>query len=173
MPTAGRPGWFEPMRVVRELGLDDTTTGRRAYAEGMRARAVEARMATESPGRDEIRRGWCLGGANFRERVLSLLDASGGAAREVDAALRRSHGEDQAMKIVQAGLRVCEMSGADLATLKKNDPRKVAIAAVVRRRTSVPNEWIARALHLGHVSRVSRCWNQENELTSRLEATLR
>lgn len=175
--SAGRCGWFEPSRVMGDLGLDDTTAGRRLYAERMRARAVEERTTKEAPGLEEIRRGWCLGGPSFRERMLALLEANGragGAAATgaLDATLRRSHGEDQALKIVQTGLRLYEMTGIDLPSLKKNDPRKVAIAAVVRRRTAVPNAWIARALHLGHVSRVSRCWNQQNELTARLEAAL-
>ena len=53
------------------------------------------------------------------------------------------------------------------------DPRKTAIAAVIRRRAIVPNQWIARALHLGHVSRVSRCWSKEDELAAQLDVTLR
>jgi len=43
---------------------------------------------------------------------------------------------------------------ADLATLPKGDPRKLALAAHIRQRTSVPTAWIAERLHLGHVSRV-------------------
>ena len=33
----------------------------------------------------------------------------------------------------------------------------------IRRRTTVPKAWIARELHLGHVSRLSRCWQTKPE----------
>ena len=61
------------------------------------------------------------------------------------------------------GLALWDMQSDDLVTLRKNDARKVALGAVLRRRTTVSNQWIARELHLGHVSRVSRCWGEENE----------
>ena len=173
---AGRPPWFEPGRVLSELGLEDTKAGRRAYAERMRARAVEERGGKESVLGDELRRGWCLGGPSFRERMLRLLDAKGthpAREREMDAALRRSHGEEDAAKLLQRGLELCGLTEKELARLRKNDPRKTAIAAVIRRRTIVPNQWIARALHLGHVSRVSRCWSKEDELAAQLDVTLR
>lgn len=37
---AGRPSWFEPERVLGELGWKDDKAGRRCYAERMRGRAV-------------------------------------------------------------------------------------------------------------------------------------
>jgi REP element-mobilizing transposase RayT len=173
--TTGRATWFEPDRVLGELGWEDTKSGRRAYAERMRARAVEERSAKESVLGNELRRGWCLGGPSFRERMLQLLDSKGAPPareRELDAALRRSHGEEEAAQLLQRGLEFCGLKEDELNSLKKNDPRKMAIAAIIRRRTIVPNQWIARALHLGHVSRVSRCWIKDTELTSRLEETL-
>jgi putative transposase len=169
--AANRPSCFDPGRVLGELGLEDTKEGRRAYAERMRARAVEEREAKESPMRSGLRRGWCLGSASFRERMLGLLER-GSELREVDATLRRSHGEEQAAKFLQGGLAWCGLTEQDLASLRKNDERKVAIATLIRRRTTVPNEWIARSLHLGHVSRVSRCWARANALTEELEKAL-
>jgi len=169
--TANRPNCFEPGRVLGELGLEDTKGGRRAYAERMRARAVEEREAKESPMHSGLRRGWCLGSASFRERMLGLLER-GGEKREVDATLRRSHGEEQAAKFLRGGLALWGLTERDLGSLKKNDQRKVAIAALIRRRTTVPNEWIARSLHLGHVSRVSRCWSNASALTDELEKAL-
>jgi hypothetical protein len=41
---------------------------------------------------------------------------------------------------------------AELALLKKNDPGKVACAALVRRRTAAPNEWLAARAAMGHAS---------------------
>ena len=48
------------------------------------------------------------------------------------------------------------MNEIDLMQLKRSDSRKLAIARLIRNRTSVPNQWIVRELSLGHVSNVSR-----------------
>jgi hypothetical protein len=163
LKAAGRPAWFEPASVLGELGLEDTAEGRRHYAEGMRARAV-AELAGAGAGcatRAELRRGWCLGGESFRERMLRLLAATaeklprGRAA--VDATVRRSHGEEEARHILRAGSELFGLDTEALRTLKKGETRKAAIAALIRERTAVPNAWIARELHLGHFSRVSHC----------------
>jgi REP element-mobilizing transposase RayT len=172
--TANRPNWFEPSRVMGELGLEDTKPGRQAYAERMRGRAVEERAAKESVLHSKLERGWCLGSASFQERMIRLLEHTkrGPIMREVDATLRQSHGEEQALKFMRNGLAACGLKEADLVSLKKNDERKVAIAALIRRRTTVPNKWIAQSLHLGHVSRVSRCWSQESALSAQLEKAM-
>ncbi len=81
---AARPAWFEPQKVLGELGLEDDVAGRRHYARRMRQRAEE-----------------------------------------------------------------------ELGGLKKGDERKLAVALLIRRRTAVPSRWIAEALHLGHVSRLT------------------
>src|SRR4051812_32227108 len=73
--TAGRRSWFTPATVLAELGLADDLAGRRRFAGRMRQRAVEELAGrADSPDRRELRRGWCLGGPAFRERMLALLD---------------------------------------------------------------------------------------------------
>ena len=173
---AGRPAWFEPEWVLAALQLADTAQGRRLYAERMRDRAVAELGGQESPEIAELRRGWCLGGASFRERMLGLLEGVGEKlrfGREIDAPVRRSHGEEEGRRLLKAGLQAFGLSVEDLAGLKKGDERKIALAAAIRTRTSVPNAWIARELHLGHVSRVSRCvQNASPKLTSHLSVHL-
>lgn len=159
---AGRTLWFTPDWVLGELRLADEGAGRRAYAERMRRRAVEELAELkESPARMDLKRGWCLGGPAFRERMLSLLDGAGeklAGRKEIDGAVRRSHGEDEAGRLLAEGLTVLGLSAANLATLPKGDARKTGLAAFIRARTVVSNKWIAETLNLGHVSRVSRCW---------------
>jgi len=158
--TRGRPAWFEPQRVLGELDLEDTARGRRLYAERMRERAVVELIEKPDARREELRRGWCLGGASFRERMLGLLDSTGEKLRgrgEVDGAVRRSHGEDEAQRLLERGLDFFNLPATELALVKKSDPRKLAIAVAIRGRTTVTNAWIARKLALGHVSHVSRC----------------
>jgi hypothetical protein len=96
--------------------------------------------------------------------MLALLDGAGeriGRGGQVDGALRRSHGEDEAARMLREGLAALGLSESDLALLPKGDPRKVALASAMPKRTIVPNEWIAKHLHLGHVSRASRCWKPQ------------
>jgi len=157
--AAGRPAWFQPRAVLGELGLADDAAGHRSYAERMRRRAVEELAGGESPAIGELRRGWCLGGAGFLERMLSLLESAGekhGRRSRRDATVEHDHGLGAANRLFQAGLRHLELREADLAALPKGDPRKLALAAHIRQRTSVPTAWIAERLQLGHVSRVGR-----------------
>lgn len=156
---AGRPNWFEPGRVLGELGLDDTRDGRRRYAERMRQRAVDELSGKRAMETEELRRGWCLGGASFRERMLSLLEATGEKlqrGKALDGAVRRSHDLEEAERLLEAGLQHVALERSALGTLKRSDPRKIAIARLIRGRTAVPNQWIARELCLGHVTSVSR-----------------
>lgn len=173
--AAGWPAWFEPRAVPGELGLADTPEDRRRYAERRRARAVTALTGEETATLADLRRGWRLDGAGFRERMLRLLDGTAeklGLRREVDAPVRPEHGEDEARRILDQGMRRLGLTVAELATLKKCDARKLALATVIRQRTTVPNAWLARELHLGHVSRVSRCWQTTPEADSLIRQIL-
>lgn len=155
----GRPGWFEPVRVLGELGLEDTAEGRRRYAERMRQRALDEWAEKNAVENERLRRGWCLGQASFRERMLSLLEKTGekfSKAKSVDGAVRQNHGENEARRLLGEALAHFRIGPDDLVKLKRNDPRKLAIARLIRNRTSVPNKWIAEELSLGHVSGVSR-----------------
>jgi putative transposase len=170
----GRPGWFESARVMGELGLNNHPNGRRLYAERMRKRALDERAGKNNGQSEGLRRGWCLGGPSFRERMLSLLeevDQTLSPDKEIDAGMRRSYDEREASGIIEYALRYFELSRNDLAQLRKNDARKLAIARLIRRRTAVSNRWLASELALGHVSAVSRC-GHANEETSSSEAKL-
>jgi putative transposase len=153
-----RPGWFEPGVVMAELGFSDTSAGRREYAQRMRTRAVAELEGNESPEVAELRRGWCLGGPDFRERMLSLLDSirERVSRRRRDASVERDHGIDEARRILDLGLQYFGLDSMSLSQLPKGDERKAAIAALIHSRTTVPNAWLAEALQLGHTSRVSQ-----------------
>jgi putative transposase len=177
----GRSRWLDVGAVLGELGFEDTSAGRRGYAERMRRRAIEERQAgnKESEAAAELRRGWCLGGAGFRERMLRLLDAAGEKLLKprrsrFDARVEHDHGLEESRRIMEIGLRCFGLKQEELGALKKGDARKSAIAAVIRQRTAVPNAWIANALELGHVSRVSHCVRagKEGNLRRKLEVHL-
>lgn len=165
---AERPPWFEPRRVLGEVGLEDTVVGRRRYAERMRERAVDELEDNLAHENETLRRGWCLGGASFRERVLGLIEKAGeklSKAKEVDASIKRSHGEEEACRLLQRGLEHLGLEETELRAMKRNDERKLALARLIRTRTSVSNQWIARELSLGHVSSITRYCSRNNDRT--------
>ena len=162
-----RAEWFEPQRVLGELGLEDNAEGGKRYAERMRERAVEELAERLKDENQHLRRGWCLGGPAFRERILGLMEGAGekfSKAREIDGAVKRSHDDSEACLLLRAATEYFGLTEANLMSLKRNDSRKLAIARLIRRRTSVPNQWIARALSLGHVSNVSRYCNGQTKI---------
>lgn len=59
-------------------------------------------------------------------------------------------------------LGLMDVTGQLIQT-RKGDPRKVALASVVKAHTSVGNEWLAQRLAMGHDRSVSRLIRQDNE----------
>ncbi len=172
----GRPPWFKPRVVLGEAGLEDSAAGRRNSAPRMRERAMEELSGkVESPDLAEVRRGWCMGGEGFRERMLGLLDVAGeklGRHRtsSMEAGAQRDHGMAGARRLLEAGLRCVGLEAGQLAGLPKGDARKAALAAMIRIHTAVSNAWIAKELELGHVGRVSHCVrNAPADLLAKLE----
>jgi hypothetical protein len=125
----------------------------------MRQRAVEESLPQSEQGREALRCGWCLGGESFRERMLRLLEQTSeklSRGKQLDGVVRQSHNYDEAERLLHAGLLHFTLQPAQLGELKKNDLRKIALARLIRNRTTVTNEWIARALAMGHACAVSR-----------------
>jgi hypothetical protein len=105
------------------------------------------------------RRGWCLGGAKFRRRLLAMADEApeqSGKGRHSEAAIEREHEMAEAERIVTRALEALEVDGEALAGMRKNDERKALIGALARKRTTASNGWITQRLGMGVRSRVSR-----------------
>ena len=60
------------------------------------------------------------------------------------------------MRLIARGLKAVGLAAGNLKAAAKGDPRKIAIAAVVKRLTIMQNEWISRRLETGAAARVSR-----------------
>jgi len=156
-----RPGWLEVSWVLGGMNLRDRAADRRRYAEYLEGRAREDRNGQSPQTEDlkEVRRGWCLGGEEFRQRMVDLLEASLKKAhgrRPLDGSVRRAHSEQEAEKMTQRALEALNLEERDLKRLRKNDARKVAIGQWVRRHTVAANQWIAKRLWMGYATRVSR-----------------
>ncbi len=112
-----------------------------------------------------IRRGWYLGKKSsrksFKDRLLKLLEKASqttGVTRNRTSQVQREHGEAEAERIVRSAVKILGLPATAVALTKlpKSDGRKVALAALLRDRTSVGNPWIATRLAMGHPGSVTR-----------------
>ena len=158
---ANGPSWLVTDRILRAFQLANDGRGRRAYVARLEDRAANEGGNIDPEAMDAIRRGWYLGKNSFKDKLLKILEKSmvgtGGGSR-LAGGVKRDHGEKEAKRILREGGRLLGLptKNAELAILRKSDPRKVQLAILLRTRTSVGNDWIARNLAMGHPGSVSR-----------------
>ena len=134
---------------------------------------MEARRRAE--GGDEewkpLRRGWCLGGEDFKNKLLEQMGAQFGEHHSGE--LKRESAAAKAERIIGEELKRLGLTSADLTLRLKSDPEKLRIASRLRTETTLPIHRIAARLHLSvktveaHVSSVLR----KLQLSSRHELT--
>lgn len=150
-------------KILASVGVNkDDAVGRRGYAAYMEARAREcvrkrSREALEKDWR-HIRRGWYLGDKGFKEQLLRILGKDGAKDRKpesVSGAAVIASAEAMAEEWIKAALLELDSSDGDLTRLPKGASVKLALAWRLRRDTTLTRDWIARRLHMGHVTRVT------------------
>jgi hypothetical protein len=112
-------------------------------------RLMEARRLEET---DEatlkvFRRGWCLGGQQFRQRMLEQM--GGKLGEHHSGELRRETADAKAERILAEGLRHLGWTRENLATRRKSDPGKLAIGARLRKETTLSIKDMAARVGLG------------------------
>jgi hypothetical protein len=121
-------------------------------------RTEHRRTESTDSSAERIRRGWFFGAQDFMAR---LLDRMPGSVSEHHHARERSQTDEQkAEAIVLARLKQLGWGRADLATRRKSDPKKVALARVLRSQTMMSLKWIARRLEMGSWTHVSNLLRQ-------------
>lgn len=118
----------------------------------------------------DIRKGWCVGGDEFRSRMVEALDNVLKEKRRDSFVGEETQKHDalEAQRLLDLGLQKLGIPGSELSKLKKSDPQKKAIAWLIRKNTSVKNEWIAKALKMGCVSNMSQFVREVEEAGSEL-----
>ena len=142
-------------RVLEAFRLSQDRRGRAAYVSWLEARAENEGGKIDAKAMEAIRGGWYLGEQGFKDKLLGLMDKAGARIRDrgnLAGAAVRAHDEKEAERIIRIVGAEMELPGsaADLELLRKGDPRKVMRAALVKRRTSVKNDWLASRLRMGH-----------------------
>lgn len=132
-----------------EIAQDDRR-GRREFerrVESQRRRALAA-------GLEPMRNGWRVGGEDFLDRLQAKWDGKAGehhGARE-----RRETEMERAHRLIASALACVGWRVERLATERKGDAVKVAIARRLREETTVPLKWIARELRMGTWTHLNR-----------------
>src|SRR6266446_6712381 len=88
-----------------------------------------------------FRRGWCLGSDEFRKKMLDLMDGKLGENHSGE--LHRETSEQKAERIICEEMARLRWQDTDLVSRLKNDPGRLAIAARLRKETTLSIKWIA------------------------------
>jgi hypothetical protein len=68
-----------------------------------------------------------------------------------------AHSEEQARRWLTEGLKAAGLVAKDLPGMKGSDPRKLALAELLWKRTTISQEWIAENLSMRSAANVSLC----------------
>jgi REP element-mobilizing transposase RayT len=163
-----RAKWLAAEQGLAAMGVEDTVEGRKKLVERLDKRAAEERERSGFVAVDadadkrgsHLRRGWYWGKQAFAEKLMKLGEETIGRkrkARSYDASLeRKAHGEQKALDLLEAGLRVAGLAKEELAGHRCTEPRKVLLAGLLWKKTTVSQAWIAEHLGMKNAANVSR-----------------
>lgn len=141
--------WLRVDRLMGEHGIDrDNTKGRREFRENMANRCGQEGHAEEELWAG-IRRGWKFGAEDFVERLAEVGKAITGKQGSHLSEEREETMEAKAHGVIRSYLAEGKIGKEDFLKLKKGDPKKVQLAAKLRRETTMTMAWIGRELNAG------------------------
>jgi len=121
------------------------------------------KLRVECPGASyhvmsRFRRGWCLGSEAFRQAMLEEMGGKLGDNHSGE--LRSESAQTRAERIIEEELCRLGWEERELISRRKSDPAKLAIAARLRKKTTLKG--IAVRLHLGTSKSANIRLNQWN-----------
>lgn len=170
LPPGRRPKWLAAEDGMKRFDLPDTVAGRRRLVERLDRRAVEEEIKKcgVPPVPEEVdarcshlRRGWYWGSQEFAGKLRKLSAKLMKESRRSSRAYRKApqvtaHSEQQAERWLKEGLSVAGLKAKSLQGLKGSDPRKLALAELLWKRTTVSQEWISEKLAMRSAANVSQ-----------------
>ncbi len=156
-----RPNWVFLDRVLRAFELAQDGRGRRAYVAWLESRAKEDGGKINPEAEAALLRGWYLGEETFKDKLLAMITRVKGQkknSRRSAIDLDREHGEAEAERLIKKAGHFLglPLKLDELEKLRKGDEKKVLLAVVLRKRTTVGLRWISERLAMGHSGSVSR-----------------
>jgi len=169
-PPGKRPKWLAAAEGLKRFDLPDTVAGRRRMVERLDRRAVEEEIrkcgmpviAKDVDARcSHLRRGWYWGSQGFAGKLRELAGKLMKERKRMSRAYRKApqvtaHSEEQAERWLADGLKAAGLMAKDLPALKGSDPRKLALAELLWKRTTVSQDWIAAKLSMRSAANVSQ-----------------
>jgi len=157
--AADRPASLACADWLRALdGLTDTADGWRAYHEHLAWLMADARRQKDA-GFERMERGWLHGGDEFRRAMRSDL-ARMTAARDWGGTELADLNRCEWEQLLEQAARTLKFDFSTIRETPKCAAAKVALAAWLKRRTSVTNRWLTEKLHMGAPDGVSRYTGQ-------------
>ena len=168
VPARRRAPWLAAEQGLAVFGFADTTSGRRRMVDRLERRAVEEGYARAGlvplPGEvdarcSHLRRGWYWGRQSFAEQMLKQAEELLGRTKSRGyrrAAVHQAHGLERAERWLRDGLAVAGLNEEDLLKTPGSDPRKIALAQLLWRRTTVSQVWLAERLAMRSAANVSQ-----------------
>ena len=163
-----RPKWQSCAEGLDAFGWKDIAAGRRKMIAHLDSRAQEEEekrcgvpeLPSERDGRlSELRKGWYWGSQAFCERMLALVGMEyrkTGARGYRSAPEVKEHGAQGAEQLLREALAALQAKEAAIKDWPRDDARKLALAILLRKHTTVPGAWIAKRLSLGSAANVSQ-----------------
>ena len=172
---------------MKRVDLPDTVAGRRRMMERLDRRAVEEEIKKCGlPAVPEdvdarcshLRRGWYWGSQEFAGKLRKLSEKLMKERKRSSRAYRKTpqvtaHSEEQAERGLAEGLKAAGLTARDLPDLKGSDPRKLAMAELLWKRTTVSQEWIAEKLSMHSAANVSQQLRRNNQAKTQASCLLR
>jgi hypothetical protein len=156
------------MRVDRLLGeygfLPDTTVGRQEFERQLEKQRLEE---LDAESLKPLRRGWCLGSEAFRQRLLERIEGKLGDHHSGE--LRQESAQSRADRIMGEELQRLSWTPQDVALRRKSDPDKLAIAARLRRETTLSLKEVAHQVGLGTSKGANATLHRWMQLNGRVE----
>lgn len=152
------PEWLCRSRLYSACGLEKGKPGYMARYKAL----VESRMIGESDGLSnqereavemQLRRGWYIGSTSFGEDLAGRIEK---VSDNLRGEQRRTHGEQEAERLLAAALQVLEVTESSLLDMKGTRMEKQAVAWLLKKHTTVTGVWIADRLQMGHRVNASR-----------------
>ena len=158
-PKSKRAKWIQTSKILGDSKLKDDTTGRKKYYQQV---SSAGKMASGSHIDEELaaewkplQRGWFYGSKKFHQDLLSNIAKARAGKTPGKSSPKNTHGEAMARNIIKSGLKALKLTEAKLNKLPLGADEKIALASVLRNKTTISQDWISKKLKMGHRTNVS------------------
>ncbi len=114
-------------------------------------------------------RGWYIGTQSGKKAVLKDV-SEGLIGADSEGGLER-FGAEGAAVLLSRGLTCLGRTESDLHGDRKGAPWKVSLAAWIKARCGISNQWISDHLHMGSIYNISRMISSENKRARKRDKT--